>query len=60
MGGMADNGWNWLEWAGNCWKLLAITGIDGNGLKWLEMAGMAGNSWKWLLILALGPKYDLI
>ena len=49
--------------AGNCWKLLKITGrleITENDRKWLEMAGMAGNGWKWLLVLALIPKYDLL
>ena len=34
---MTENGWKWLDMAGNDW----------NSWKWLEMAG---NIWKWLKI----------
>ena len=44
--GLAGNGWTgwkWLEMtdiAGNCWKLMEMT---GNGRKWLYMADMVKN-----------------
>ena len=44
---MAENGWKWLEMAGddqNGWNWLDITGMDQNGWKWLEKARTAGNA----------------
>ena len=31
----------WLEMDGNCWKILDLLDLDGNGGEWLAMGGMA-------------------
>ena len=46
-----NDGWKWLELAGNCWKWLEWLNIVGNGWKWLEMAWNDWNGWKWLDIM---------
>ena len=43
---MAENGWKWLEIAGNCWKCWKWVEMAGNCFKWLEMTGKAANGWK--------------
>ena len=50
---MAGNGWNLLETAISCCKLLFIAGITENGGKKLEFAGIAGNGWKLLEMAGL-------
>ena len=63
---MARNGWNWLKWpynAGNNQKWMEMDGMAGtarNGWKWLKNSGTAEKNWKLLLVMALGPKCDLI
>ena len=38
MAEMTENGWNWLEMAGN----------SRNGWKWFNLAGNGLNGWTWL------------
>ena len=45
---LAENGWKWLEMAGNSWNVLKLLKAGGNGQKIIDCLELVGNDKKWL------------